>query len=1254
MFGSLFDDERPAGVMTNVHTLAVSRPPNRRLRCGLSGIENQGATCYLNSLLQTLLYTPEFREGLFGLSETELGNLENREKGGKVRIIPLQLQRLFARLLLVDQQAASTTELTDSFGWSNNEELQQHDVQELNRILFSAIDSSLVGTVGKDLISKLYHGSTVSEIVCQICGKISEREEDFLDLNVIVANYSNLQDSLNATFLQQEIMKGKNQYRCSTCCNLVDAKKGSKIQCLPAILTFSLLRFSYDIAKGERYKETGKFVFPFEIDMAPYCTKEMKPGDSIYELFSVVIHSGCSYGGHYHAYIRDVDGLGTWLPPEDEPFTVIGDTTKEGVVDAIQDPVSLLKAILSEKEDHCLPVEVLCGEITKWTGVSWNKRFKSMHGVIVKFLQKHNDIFHYNASTNMVYLKNETTSSESVLECSNSSPSDLENATCSLKETKKYAVMNSLKLNFFDKKRAQGSHSAYSHNWFDFNDSKVSSILVRDIEKQYSGKESAYMLFYRRKSLIRPSEAKGNPKYGMPEKLTKLAEEENFELERLREDYETALNTVNLQVHLGNNYKCSNGVLEPKLGEMAYLDLAIDKRKILLDLRDCISKVCADFCASQNFILHTAREVPAGLHLYEELSESQNLEPLKDLGILEGTKIFVWDGSQVGGEHFAIGVAHEPVLLNISVTLPNGEASEMSRGFPKTTTIGELKIFISTLTPLPLEDIRVSRLDLQGEDSKLSPLTENHDGHTLAELSFIDGDNIVAESVKCEQMQVKEVNSVKIIVQNCCNSMTAEDDNFELIELTVDLDSTVENLRNLAVSDLHLDEKQSYVIRKLAKNQNKRLPLHEHQSIREVGLLDTSYVSIEEGIPPTLEQITIIFTVGVGVNDGPSFEITVLKNTSIQECLKEMLTISGLTGDSWHLRKTNWCGEPMEQLNLDGATLEEEGIQHGEYLLIMEGRLPPKGFLNFSIWLFPTLENIPIPPAVNMNGLHSDIESLLQNFGECMSKRNSTCGVKIGEVELSSESTVGDLKKYVLTLPSLSNLFLPSIRYLRLRLLDNGRPGRVLRGLSNSLKKLKIQSYNSLAAQVLLKEEDLMQTEMLLHVCQRLPDTKSYTPPLELAWDTSKSASPKSLKQAVADGLSCPVQRIVIAKRFPEKCQWLIIDDGTNSKKGNKKKRWGTGKSNLRHSPYFLKDGDTIGVKDRLSDPNDVDDFLTPEDIEGQEILKIAAENKRIKRQEDKSPSRCSEWMLGGSDRELPRHAKKSEVGITIHVDDFT
>lgn len=42
--------------------------------------------------------------------------------------------------------------------------------------------------------------------------------------------------------------------------------------------------------------------------------------------------------------------------------------------------------------------------------------------------------------------------------------------------------------------------------WFCFNDSAVTPIQARDIERQFSGKESAYMLFYRKRSLQRPEE----------------------------------------------------------------------------------------------------------------------------------------------------------------------------------------------------------------------------------------------------------------------------------------------------------------------------------------------------------------------------------------------------------------------------------------------------------------------------------------------------------------------------------------------------------------------------------------------------------------------------------------------------------------------------------------------------------------------------------------------------------------------------
>lgn len=41
-------------------------------------------------------------------------------------------------------------------------------------------------------------------------------------------------------------------------------------------------------------------------------------------------------------------------------------------------------------------------------------------------------------------------------------------------------------------------------HWFDLNDSTVTAITVKDIEKQFQGKESAYMLFYRKTTMKRP------------------------------------------------------------------------------------------------------------------------------------------------------------------------------------------------------------------------------------------------------------------------------------------------------------------------------------------------------------------------------------------------------------------------------------------------------------------------------------------------------------------------------------------------------------------------------------------------------------------------------------------------------------------------------------------------------------------------------------------------------------------------------
>lgn len=63
MFGSLFEEEEGFSLVPSGGRVVKreGEPPPPRGRVNLSGIKNQGGTCYLNSLLQTLLFTPEFR-----------------------------------------------------------------------------------------------------------------------------------------------------------------------------------------------------------------------------------------------------------------------------------------------------------------------------------------------------------------------------------------------------------------------------------------------------------------------------------------------------------------------------------------------------------------------------------------------------------------------------------------------------------------------------------------------------------------------------------------------------------------------------------------------------------------------------------------------------------------------------------------------------------------------------------------------------------------------------------------------------------------------------------------------------------------------------------------------------------------------------------------------------------------------------------------------------------------------------------------
>ncbi|XP_070171838.1 ubiquitin carboxyl-terminal hydrolase 47 isoform X1 [Polyergus mexicanus] len=368
------------------------------------GLVNQAMTCYLNSLLQALYMTPEFRNALYNWEY-----IDGSEKDEALSI-PYQLQKLFLNLQTSTKSAVETTSLTKSFGWDSTEAWQQHDIQELCRVMFDALEQKFKNTEQADLINRLYEGKMIDYVKCLECGTEKSREDTFLDIPLPVRPfgsniaYNSVEEAIRA-FVQYETLEGTNQYHCEKCNKKCDAHKGLKFTKFPYLLTLHLKRFDFDYKTFHRIKLNDKVTFPDILNLNSFIsstTSQESPGgeediglgikcddssttDSgtldddcvpcdnslsnsnhsanhdqdddegidmsngpstssctmhnhendknrgtyilgkgpyMYELFSIMIHSGSASGGHYYAYIKDFKTQ-EWLCFNDQSVTQI-------------------------------------------------------------------------------------------------------------------------------------------------------------------------------------------------------------------------------------------------------------------------------------------------------------------------------------------------------------------------------------------------------------------------------------------------------------------------------------------------------------------------------------------------------------------------------------------------------------------------------------------------------------------------------------------------------------------------------------------------------------------------------------------------------------------------------------------------------------------------------------------------------------------------------------------------------------------
>ena len=293
---SVTEHYQPRAKVQSPPPVLPPQPPQQSSKelTGCVGIRNQGATCYMNSLLQSLFHLCAFRRLVYNIPTTGTENVNTS--------IPLNLQRLFCQLQLSDH-SVSTTDLTKSFGWNQRETMQQQDVQEFCRVLMQNLENKLRNTDLASTIDNLFRGHTRTYIRCKNVPYKKEITEDFKDLSLVVKDCKNLEDSLNLE-LEPQVLDGDNMYQTDEY-GKQEAVMGQEFTDFPSVLHVHLRRFDRDLERNTCVKINDRYEFPAEIDLKKFLAPDAcNTKSQVYDLYGVLVHSGGSMCGHYYAFLR--------------------------------------------------------------------------------------------------------------------------------------------------------------------------------------------------------------------------------------------------------------------------------------------------------------------------------------------------------------------------------------------------------------------------------------------------------------------------------------------------------------------------------------------------------------------------------------------------------------------------------------------------------------------------------------------------------------------------------------------------------------------------------------------------------------------------------------------------------------------------------------------------------------------------------------------------------------------------------------
>ncbi|XP_067280102.1 ubiquitin carboxyl-terminal hydrolase 36 isoform X2 [Pseudorasbora parva] len=271
-----------------------------------AGLHNLGNTCFLNSTVQCLTYTPPLANYLLSKEHSR-----SCHQSGFCMICVMQnhIIQAFANTGNAIKPVSFIRDLKKiarhfRFG-------SQEDAHEFLRYTIDAMQKACLNgypkldrqTQATTLVHQIFGGYLRSRVKCSVCKSVSDTYDPYLDIALEIRQAANIVRALEL-FVKPDVLSGENAYMCAKCKKKVPASKRFTVHRTSNVLTLSLKRFA-NFSGGKITKDVG---YPEFLNIRPYMSQST--GDPVmYGLYAVLVHSGYScHAGHYYCYVKASNG----------------------------------------------------------------------------------------------------------------------------------------------------------------------------------------------------------------------------------------------------------------------------------------------------------------------------------------------------------------------------------------------------------------------------------------------------------------------------------------------------------------------------------------------------------------------------------------------------------------------------------------------------------------------------------------------------------------------------------------------------------------------------------------------------------------------------------------------------------------------------------------------------------------------------------------------------------------------------------